>query len=533
MRRTDRAVRRGTSSQVSDRTAGDSSPVTQERPAPGTPGAGRRKSAQTSTGKVREHVQARAERLRCPGPSSTMPTKPKSPRRQPHRLCPPALPEVETNRAPRLRRGADPGTRGKRRNPPAPLPGTGAALTPVLTKEGPRGSVPRGPSPRPGPAHLGAPCVRRGRRSRSPAPHGCPRCGRTGPTSGPRGRARRGVRGELRVEPAVVGAAGRVAGVPVVPQDGELAGGDVVPGRVGEFEVEDAADDDAGHLGRAVGADHRVDEGVVGVDGDGGALARLERHPAAHLHDVADRPDLVRVEAGEHRQRVVLLVRLAQGGPQPREDVLLLRVQYVQRRLGAFAAQCRRVEVRGDQQFPGQPKGLGDLRLRPSADRFRLRCEDAGLAVGPALGRGAGERIVQGGCRGGRGGRWGGGGRGLLGERCPGVGGPAAEGVARQQRRLQRHDGHDEGEEQTEDRPHPPAAPLVLERRTRTPALGRLAAGLLLPQALGHHAGARGRLLRSLPLVGARELFPDVVGDFGGRGGVLGRLVRHDGSSMG
>lgn len=38
-------------------------------------------------------------------------------------------------------------TKSKRRNPPAPLPGTGAALTSVLTKEGPHGSVPWGPSP--------------------------------------------------------------------------------------------------------------------------------------------------------------------------------------------------------------------------------------------------------------------------------------------------------------------------------------------------------------------------------------------------
>ncbi len=38
------------------------------------------------------------------------------------------------------------GSKSKRRNPPAPLPGTGAALTSVLTKEGPRGSAPRGPS---------------------------------------------------------------------------------------------------------------------------------------------------------------------------------------------------------------------------------------------------------------------------------------------------------------------------------------------------------------------------------------------------
>ncbi|GAB7103879.1 hypothetical protein JCM4814A_21930 [Streptomyces phaeofaciens JCM 4814] len=89
------------------------------------------------------------KRLRAPLSSSTMrrkpPAPPDSPKSLPGQLhClrhPDRLPEVQTCRAPRARRGADPaetGARIQRRNPPAPLPGTGAALTPVLTvKKGP------------------------------------------------------------------------------------------------------------------------------------------------------------------------------------------------------------------------------------------------------------------------------------------------------------------------------------------------------------------------------------------------------------
>ncbi|OSC63831.1 hypothetical protein B5181_21550 [Streptomyces sp. 4F] len=45
-------------------------------------------------------------------------------------------------------------TTDPRRDPPAPLRGTGAALTPVLAEEGPRGHAPRGPS-HAGPSHAG------------------------------------------------------------------------------------------------------------------------------------------------------------------------------------------------------------------------------------------------------------------------------------------------------------------------------------------------------------------------------------------
>ncbi|CAM5502470.1 hypothetical protein SAFG77S_05728 [Streptomyces afghaniensis] len=94
MRRTDRAVRRGTSLQGSDRTAGDSSPVTQEN--------GRLRGRPEPTGGPCKNAQDRIERLRAPRSSSTMRRQPKSPRRHPH--CP-------------LARGTD-----QRRNPPAPLP---------------------------------------------------------------------------------------------------------------------------------------------------------------------------------------------------------------------------------------------------------------------------------------------------------------------------------------------------------------------------------------------------------------------------
>lgn len=122
------------------------------RPAPGTPGADRRKIAKMHKGWVK--------RLRRPRASSTMPRGLPQPSEAPksrfrHRNC--RAPTVRRRSTPAVRpecagapaRGADGGTghRDQRRNPPAPLPGTDAALTSVLTKEGPRGSVPRGPSP--------------------------------------------------------------------------------------------------------------------------------------------------------------------------------------------------------------------------------------------------------------------------------------------------------------------------------------------------------------------------------------------------
>ncbi|MGX1313974.1 hypothetical protein RKD24_004093 [Streptomyces calvus] len=81
MRRTDRPVRRGTSLRTSDRTAGDSSPVTQNGRLRGRP--------EPAGGTPQERVE---------------PTD-------------------------------------RRRYPPAPLPGTDASLTSVLTREGPRGSA--------------------------------------------------------------------------------------------------------------------------------------------------------------------------------------------------------------------------------------------------------------------------------------------------------------------------------------------------------------------------------------------------------
>lgn len=138
-------MRRGTSLQVSDRTAGDSSPVTQENDRPrGRPGPiGGKMQKCTRAGS--NGCGGRFHPARCvqsPTPDSPPPGRPKSPPGQPHCLRhPDRPPEVQTCRPPRARRGADPaetGARIQRRNPPAPLPGTGAALTPVLTvKKGP------------------------------------------------------------------------------------------------------------------------------------------------------------------------------------------------------------------------------------------------------------------------------------------------------------------------------------------------------------------------------------------------------------
>jgi hypothetical protein len=134
----------------SDRTAGDSSPVTKR-----TAGSG------DARGRPAGQVPAQGwvKRLRRPRPSSTMPRKPPSPSadnciRTASMYCQRSRPFARP-----LCAGAPTGStaggkdaahtrmESKRRNPPAPLPGTGAALTSVLTKEGPHGSVPWGPSP--------------------------------------------------------------------------------------------------------------------------------------------------------------------------------------------------------------------------------------------------------------------------------------------------------------------------------------------------------------------------------------------------
>jgi hypothetical protein len=93
------------------------------------------------------------KRLRRPRPSSTMRRKPpKSPDTQPH--CN-ALPGRQRSRpsarpvcagAPTEAHRADRATESKRRNPPAPLPGHRRCPDVGADGEGPRGSVPRGPS---------------------------------------------------------------------------------------------------------------------------------------------------------------------------------------------------------------------------------------------------------------------------------------------------------------------------------------------------------------------------------------------------
>ena len=112
MRRTDRAVRRGTSLQDSDRTAGDSSPVTQEN--------GRLRGRPGPTGGPCINAQVWVKRLRAPRSSSTMRTQSQVPPRAP------ALPTIA--------KGAD-----QRRYPPAPgvtrAPAT-RPVTSVLTRSG-------------------------------------------------------------------------------------------------------------------------------------------------------------------------------------------------------------------------------------------------------------------------------------------------------------------------------------------------------------------------------------------------------------
>ena len=150
MRRTEREVRRGTSFQTVTGRQGTAarSPKRNGRPR-GRPGPAGGENTGTRLGQtVAEAAPIQHDAQKAPKPL----------RGHPHSHCVEVLPKVETSRAPPARRGADRGHSGanrtgvttaqsKRRYPPAPLPGTGAALTPVLTKEGPRGSVPRGLSP--------------------------------------------------------------------------------------------------------------------------------------------------------------------------------------------------------------------------------------------------------------------------------------------------------------------------------------------------------------------------------------------------
>lgn len=156
MRRTDRAVCRGTSLQSCDRTAGDSSPVTQERSAPGTLGADRRNLF-------------RGGRNGCVGrgPSSTMQeqtalpdiraavTEARTPSLNPqvpqqnlafHCLTAIGPRQARAPCAPGRRPTAHRWYANQRRNPPAPLPRHRRCPDAGADGEGPRGSVPRGPS---------------------------------------------------------------------------------------------------------------------------------------------------------------------------------------------------------------------------------------------------------------------------------------------------------------------------------------------------------------------------------------------------
>jgi hypothetical protein len=116
MRRTDRAVRRGTSLQGSDRTAGDSSPVTQEK--------GRRRGRPGPVGGT-THVRIKSGPNGCggrvrPARRAQSRGRPKSPCTQLHRPVRPApegpLAEARTTKAGR------PTQPPRRRDPPAPLP---------------------------------------------------------------------------------------------------------------------------------------------------------------------------------------------------------------------------------------------------------------------------------------------------------------------------------------------------------------------------------------------------------------------------
>src|SRR5690606_19158561 len=99
---------------------------------PGTAGSGDARGRPAGLSPVRDELLAEA------APVEHDAYEPESPRRQLH---------CSRADAPEGGPAATAGAPGQRRYPPAPLPpGTGAALTPVLTEEGPRGSAPRGPS---------------------------------------------------------------------------------------------------------------------------------------------------------------------------------------------------------------------------------------------------------------------------------------------------------------------------------------------------------------------------------------------------
>lgn len=200
--------------------------------------------------------------------------------------------------------------------------------------------------------------------------------------------------------------AGRVADVAVAVQDVQAVGSGHVAGGVEEFDLQDAAHDGPGDLDRTVGADDRVDEGVVGAHGHTALIALLERHPAAGLDHVSDESHLGGVEATEHAQRVVILVRRAQGPVQVVEQLRLLRVEYREGGHGTFAAYRLRVQVGSDQKLLGQPERRCDSSFGYPAEGGRLRQDDAGRSVGPRESRRTGERLVQ---RGGFGVRGGGG----------------------------------------------------------------------------------------------------------------------------
>lgn len=139
-------VRRGTSLQESDRTAGDSSPVTQENGRPrgrSGPAGGKGKNAQGLGQTVAGAAFIQHDAEKAPSPAGDH-------RIAPLPMPPPAVrPFVPTDRqrsrpltrptcAPAATRRGPGRSTSQRRNPPAPLPGTGAALTPVLTiKKGP------------------------------------------------------------------------------------------------------------------------------------------------------------------------------------------------------------------------------------------------------------------------------------------------------------------------------------------------------------------------------------------------------------
>lgn len=147
MRRADRAARRGTSLQGSDRTAGDSSPVTQIN--------GRLRGRPGPAGGTK-NTQGRIKGLRTPGSSSTMRTQLPAPdsradgsaavRHPTARGRDPVRPPCAGEHDDASRRAEGTRQRQAAQSPGAAPPGTGAALTSVPTREGPRGPRPRGPS---------------------------------------------------------------------------------------------------------------------------------------------------------------------------------------------------------------------------------------------------------------------------------------------------------------------------------------------------------------------------------------------------